>query len=238
VNKWTKERDMDLKKKTDAMSRSEMADCTFTPRLSKTSERTIREMRGNVAEDFSDRLYKSSSLYTEQRYKLIESERAREEAIERMECTFQPQLATSRFNQTNQVNPKFRKPADERKPKTPEPKESFTPQVNKIKAYMNSAKAYVSTNVTDRLSKPISQQNLPNQPATPVTPMADLGGVFENNRPVMDVRHITLCRIMSLECPGTSAVLNFQLRKDANVIRPDLLNGTKERERDLARGFI
>merc|ERR1719329_500783 len=92
ANKWTKEREAELKKKYDAMQRNELAVCTFTPKLSKNSERTVREMRGNMREDFAERLYKSSNLLTEQRYKLIEHERAKEDYNEKLQCTFQPQL--------------------------------------------------------------------------------------------------------------------------------------------------
>ena len=52
--------------------KSEIAECTFRPKISRNSERAIREIRGNLREDVSDRLYKSSSIYAEQRFRLIE----------------------------------------------------------------------------------------------------------------------------------------------------------------------
>ena len=55
--------------------RSEIAECTFRPKISRNSERAVKEIRGNLKEDVSDRLYKSSSIYAEQRFRLIEGER-------------------------------------------------------------------------------------------------------------------------------------------------------------------
>lgn len=191
VNKWNKERDADIKKKSDALLKSKMSACTFTPKLSKTSERTIREMRGNCREDFSDRLYKSSSLYTEQRYKLIEHERAKEETLEKMQCTFQPQLATKKFNDTNTVSSKVFYKSGSRfggsdapppPPQLQDRRPSFTPKVNKIPPHMSLAQAYVKTNVVDRLTQPV------NQPPPPPEPSVTYEGVYQQEgRHVMDV---------------------------------------------------
>lgn len=158
-NKWTKEKEAEMKKKLDAVQRNELADCTFTPKLSKNSERTVREMRGNAREDFAERLYKSSNLLTEQRFKLIEHERAKEEYNESVQCTFQPQLITKKFNDgvTSKVFREKKDPKSQSLPNQDSSKgDDFTPKINKIKPHMQSAKAYCSVNVMERLTRPVS----------------------------------------------------------------------------------
>lgn len=107
VTKWQRERDMEIKNKAHALQKSEVADCTFHPKINRNSDRAIREIRGNNTEETAnDRLYKSANLYNEQRYKLIEDERQKENLRERSECTFQPQLIASRNRLYSQVNSK------------------------------------------------------------------------------------------------------------------------------------
>jgi len=171
VTKWSKDKDADIRKKTMIIEKNEIAECTFRPKISRNSERAIREMRGTGArEDVSDRLYKSSSMYAEQRYRLIEEERVREDSEEKSQCTFQPKLFTKRFNETNSVNAKFARPVSASSVsfkamqnetiKDHSVKEcTFTPQINKIKPNMNSAKLYVSANVVERLTRPNPNHN-------------------------------------------------------------------------------
>lgn len=231
VNKWNKERDADIKKKSDALLKSEMSACTFTPKLSKTSERTIREMRGNCREDFSDRLYKSSSLYTEQRYKLIEHERAKEESLEKIQCTFQPELATKKFNESNTVNSKLYQSKDNIMPPPPGQsdgrKYSFTPQVNKIKPHMSSAKAYCKTNVIERLTKPISQQNLPNQAPPPPEQTLTFDGIYEDGRPIMDVNSFVRSGRRSVS-PSHASPRPCSSLNTYNRVDPESTDGKKE----------
>lgn len=107
VTKWQRERDTEIKNKAQALQKSEVADCTFHPKINRNSDRAIREIRGNNSEETAnDRLYKSANLYNEQRYKLIEDERQKEDSRERSECTFQPQLIASRNRLYSQVNSK------------------------------------------------------------------------------------------------------------------------------------
>eukprot|EP01038_Epipyxis_sp_PR26KG_P009888 gene9888-13301_t len=164
VNKWKEKKDLELKKKSQAVQKSEIADCTFKPTISKNSERAIREMRGDRDYELpaNERLYKTSALTTEQRIRMIEEERFKEEQQELEECTFQPQLVTSK-NLYNDVNPKYGMPT------TPKPEGlvrdwqtkdcTFTPKINKIKSNMSSAKLYTSANVVERLTRPIAVPN-------------------------------------------------------------------------------
>jgi hypothetical protein len=125
-------------------------------------------------------------LYNEQRFKLIEDEKIKEDDIERIECTFQPQLITKKNRLYSQVNSKFDQPAtparvgpyahNQQPPLSSSISKdcTFIPkvcvrcagctfsgltlrlQINKIKSNMSSAKLYVSTNVVDRLTRPLS----------------------------------------------------------------------------------
>eukprot|EP01036_Dinobryon_divergens_P023461 gene23463-31808_t len=164
VTKWSKDKEAEVRKKTLLMEQNEVAECTFRPKISRNSERAIREMRGSIREDVGDRLYKSSSLYAEQRYRLIEEERVREDNEEKTQCTFQPKLFTKRFNETSGINPRYSRPQSasaaslhnmqNETARDHNSKEcTFTPQINKIKPNMSSAKLYVSTNVVERLSR-------------------------------------------------------------------------------------
>jgi hypothetical protein len=111
VTKWQKEKENEIKNKSKAVQSSEISECTFHPKINRNSDRAIRELRGNNEESANDRLYKSANLYNEQRFKLIEDEKIKEDDIERSECTFQPQLITKKNRLYSQVNSKFDQPA-------------------------------------------------------------------------------------------------------------------------------
>lgn len=158
VTKWHKDREIELRNKTKKNENIEVAECTFQPKINRNSDRAVKELRGAAAEPASERLFKSSSLQLEHRYKAIEEERAKEQKKELEECTFQPKLRKNHIY--DQVNSRiYKSTAGKLEPKDPDPplsksKYPFTPKVNKLKPGMSSAKMYLKTNVVDRLSRP------------------------------------------------------------------------------------
>ena len=56
ANKWNEKRELELKKKAETVKKNEISNCTFRTKISKNSERAIREMRGI----FNVKLSKSS----------------------------------------------------------------------------------------------------------------------------------------------------------------------------------
>ncbi len=108
VTKWQKDKETEIKNKTKAVKNSEVSECTFHPKINRNSEKAIRDLRGasNTEGTANDRLYRSANLYTEQRYKLIEEEKLKEDNLERSQCTFQPQLAAKKNKLYQQVNSK------------------------------------------------------------------------------------------------------------------------------------
>lgn len=153
VSKWQQEKEAEIDRKKQFMNKSEINDCTFHPRINRSSEKAVREIRGDVREDVADRLFKSNEVSFTQRAKFIEDELRREKEEEDMECTFHPHLVSKRYDN---VKSKFDEPL-QRNAVDPHAKElTFTPKVTGIKASMNSAQVYVSTNVVDRLTRGIS----------------------------------------------------------------------------------
>ena len=92
---------------------SEIMDCTFKPKINKNSDKAIREIRGqDTNETVNDRLYNTSSLYLEQRKRMIEEERLKEEKLEEMNCTFQPKLLTRSSSFHQRVSTKYDQPTN------------------------------------------------------------------------------------------------------------------------------
>ena len=161
VTKWQREKDAEAARRKQAMDNSDLIGCTFQPKINRNSERAVKEIRGgDVNEHATDRLYKNSELAINQRSKFIEDEMLRERQEEEANCTFKPKLnATGKKFQ--QVKSKFQK-AETRKEVPPEERPdvklcTFTPKVKGVKSNMSSAKLYVSTDVVERLTRPIVQ---------------------------------------------------------------------------------
>lgn len=132
VAKWQRDKEAEKQKKIAASSQAELTDCTFHPRISRNSEKAVKEIRGEAEEDANERLYKSSNLYAEHRMRQIELERQKQEEKDRLECSFQPKLATQK--DLYQVNARFHLTASQKNPhetqKDPKLKEcTFTPKV-------------------------------------------------------------------------------------------------------------
>jgi len=175
VSKWQKEKDSEASRRKALTEDSEMLDCSFKPKINRNSLRAVQEIRGeDEDEDATDRLYKNHELSILQRSRFIEDELARERELESRECTFQPNLGKQKGKFANvrsklSSQPKVRgEPVDEAK------NMSFTPKVKGVGPNMSSAQLYISTNVVDRLTRPL------------VTPTEDPSKVTFDG-PVMDI---------------------------------------------------
>ena len=157
VTKWQKEKDSEFSRRKMAMENSDMVGCTFQPKINRNSERAVKEIRGDVNEIATDRLYKSSEVTMNQRRNFIEDELQRERKEEQAVCTFQPKLVPSK--RYTQVKSKFTK-IEHKKEIAPEEHPevklcTFTPKVKGVRASMPSAQMYVSSDVVERLTRPI-----------------------------------------------------------------------------------
>ena len=122
---WQKERDMEKRQRCEMACKSEEVICTFHPRINKSSDKAVRDLRGGSSEPASERLYKTTDLLQSQKQKFVEVERffptffcfcrgfffsnfpffpkkifqdqlQKERESEERECTFKPQLSTSK----------------------------------------------------------------------------------------------------------------------------------------------
>lgn len=179
VTKWQKEKEAESGRRKTAMANSDMVGCTFQPKINRNSERAVKEIRGEASEAATDRLYKSNEVSMSQRASFIEEELQRERKEEQAVCTFQPRLVSSkRFSQVKskftKIEPKKEVPPEER----PEVKLcTFTPKVKGVRASMPSAQLYISSDVVERLTRPII-----------VAPQDDATVAFDHEtRPTMDM---------------------------------------------------
>jgi hypothetical protein len=157
VTKWQREKDAEAKRRKQAMDNSDLIGCTWKPKINRNSERAVKEIRGDVVEPATDRLYKSSEIAINQRSKFIEDELERERQEEAVNCTFQPKLTQSkRFSQVKSKFTKIEKKKDVPPEDMPEVKMcTFTPKVKGVRPSMSSAQLYISANVVERLTRPI-----------------------------------------------------------------------------------
>ena len=63
VTKWQKEREAEATRRKQLVDTNEVLNCTFKPRINATSERAVKELRGNDNELANERLFKNSELY-------------------------------------------------------------------------------------------------------------------------------------------------------------------------------
>eukprot|EP01035_Chromulina_nebulosa_P018012 gene18012-23650_t len=160
VNKWNKDKTQTIEKKRKDFQKIQKQDCSFHPTINRHSFRAMVEVRGKSQEPATDRLYRSAITSASQKIKFVDDYKKIADEIYKQEYTFTPQLSTN-YGRFDYINPKYNNPVDKSKSKDYskpiEMKEcTFTPKVKGIKPHMNSAKLYLSTNVVDRLSRPMT----------------------------------------------------------------------------------
>jgi hypothetical protein len=167
VQRWQSQREVDLQSKRQSLARMENEHCSFAPRLNRNSLSAAMELRGAVGpdatpetiEDVATRLHRSheESLLLKGKYIEMEMKRVQEE--EMRACTFKPNTSST-ASKYAEVKPKYYLEETYKHNKTPvqdplEKEYTFTPSVKGAAKHMASAKAYLSKNVVDRLSKPL-----------------------------------------------------------------------------------
>lgn len=139
VSKWQRERDLEVQTKSRQIESGELQECTFQPKINHNSDKAVKVLRGESDNpvDTSKRLYKNFEVAHQQRVHLINTMRAKEDAMNRETCTFQPQLLTkntpvyqnvhSKFTQVNQPKPSQALPSDLKNC-------TFTPKVSRYQS--------------------------------------------------------------------------------------------------------
>jgi hypothetical protein len=156
VSRWQRDKEMEIEQRKNLTADEELEECTFQPKLNKNSLRAVKEIRGEegVVEHPSERLYKNHELSILQRTKFIEEELSRDRELEVKECTFKPNLRKDATY--SQVKAKVSAKPKPYKESTVDPKKyTFAPNVKGITKGMVNAEQYVSTNVVDRLTRPL-----------------------------------------------------------------------------------
>ena len=92
VMRWQREKEIESTRRKTLSSHNEVVDCTFHPRISKNSQRSVRMTRGaeSAKKDTPSRLYESNSSIIYQKAKFIEDQKQKEVEDEVKECSFQP----------------------------------------------------------------------------------------------------------------------------------------------------
>ncbi len=151
VSKWQQEKQDEIARRKEFLDKNATLDCTFRPRINHSSEKAVKELRGDLNESVSDRLFKASDRSLIERQRFIEEELRLQREEEEKECTFKPNIIKS--NRFSDVQSKLHEPL-KRDVDDPSAKNlTFTPNVRGVKPSMNAAKMYVSTNVVDRLTR-------------------------------------------------------------------------------------
>lgn len=156
VTKWQRDKTVEIEQRKSLTADQELEECTFKPKLNRNSLRAVKEIRGEeeAIEHPSERLYKNHELSILQRTKFIEEELSRERELEVKECTFRPNLRKDATY--SQVKAKVSaKPKTKKEPLVDPKKYTFAPHVKGITKGMVNAEQYVSTNVVDRLTRPL-----------------------------------------------------------------------------------
>mmetsp|Transcript_22203 Transcript_22203/g.32306 ORF Transcript_22203/g.32306 Transcript_22203/m.32306 type:complete len:754 (-) Transcript_22203:158-2419(-) len=190
VMRWQREKEIEATRRRSISSQGEVEGCTFRPKVNKNSSRSVKMARGETGKDTTLRLYESSALTSSHRARFIEEEQMREAKAQEQECTFKPRVATRRSGYSyvetkyDKVKAPTAKEVAERV--VPPPKDcTFTPKVKGVRRNMSSAKLYVSMDVVDRLTKPVTT-DAPPSPSNEDRHF-DVGASFDRERPVMDV---------------------------------------------------
>ena len=156
VTRWQRDKEIEIEQRKNLTADEELEECTFQPKLNKNSLRAVKEIRGEegLSEHPSERLYKNHELSILQRTKFIEEELSRERELEVKECTFKPNLRKDATYA--QVKAKVSaKPKPLKELQVDPKKYTFAPNVKGITKGMVNAEQYVSTNVVDRLTRPL-----------------------------------------------------------------------------------
>jgi hypothetical protein len=92
VMRWQREKEIEATRRKTLSSHNEVVDCTFQPRISKNSQRSVKMTRGAdcTKKDTPSRLYESNSQSIFQKARSIEEQHQRELEEASRECTFQP----------------------------------------------------------------------------------------------------------------------------------------------------
>jgi len=197
VAKWQRERDLSREKKSKLIEHGEQAECTFKPKINHNSNKAIKEIRGaDHVEDVSKRLYQNSEVSLLQRHQLVKETKEKEEEALQQECTFQPKLITATAQVHQMVHSRLSQPLQKDIVSgTPSDLKgcTFTPKTNRIKPSMSSAKLYVSTDVIERLTRPVTAGPPPSAAAADGEPHFDNTNSSsvphhgDSYRPVMDM---------------------------------------------------
>jgi hypothetical protein len=173
MSKWKDRKEQQLRRERDRKEQAKMDDCTFHPKINKTSRRTASLGRRDY-KDVVERLYsqKKKSRVNE------EDIRAKREEEFRRTCTFQPNLGkkankfdrsgrsgngNKSFHQRSQT-PRGRSRKSDIKPTGME-ECTFKPKVNRVPRKFGSAQLYLQNNVHDRLSTPRAARGRVNKDA-------------------------------------------------------------------------
>ena len=189
VMKWQREREVESMRRRELSENSELVDCTFKPRISKASEKAVKEIRGE-SNDISanERLYRTQDILQSQRRKFMEDQLQKEKEVEIQECTFQPQLSTNNkkfdFVQSKYDKPTLNRTLVDETQRYGEEDCTFTPKVRGVGRNMTAAKLYCSQDVVDRLTRPFTAT-----PRASDDPMQsfDTSNSFGGDRPIMNV---------------------------------------------------
>ena len=106
--RWKEAKAQEASVKKQQVDRTNTIDCTFRPRMNRNSERAIKEIRGQINNNYDEisvgeRLYKNSEAVYMMRSRAIEEELKKERDVEESQCTFQPVLIddNGRFSQVS-----------------------------------------------------------------------------------------------------------------------------------------
>jgi hypothetical protein len=155
MSRWKDKKEQQLRRERDRKEQEKMDDCTFRPKINKTSRRTAALGRRDY-KDVVDRLYNNKK-----KSKVNEDDiRQKREEEFRRTCTFTPNLGkkqrgSGRRNSfsNNRRSSQGRSRRSDFKPTGME-ECTFKPKVNKVPRKFGSAQLYLQNNVHDRLSTP------------------------------------------------------------------------------------
>lgn len=189
VTKWQQEKSQVLERKKKESIKVETKDCSFHPAINRNSYKAMKELRTESEESIAERLYREAQSSEAAKYKFRHDEMKLQEEVDRQNCTFHPTLQSKgRFVE---VGSKYLKTPG-RNAQSPAPiitkemKEcTFKPKVKGIKPHMNSAKVYLSENVVDRLTRPVTP--VVTKLDTPLRRSADDMNSYFGDRQVMGV---------------------------------------------------
>ena len=155
VEKWKKEKELDMVKKKEKVYRNSIADCTFKPAIHTKPTRS-RSLKPDENLATHERLFQVSNTLNAHRAQFIEEELRREQREEDALCTFAPKLETSETQKFAHVKPKYTQPAKvivEKAGEAELAKCTFSPAIIGVTPKMKAAEQYVNTSVVERLSQ-------------------------------------------------------------------------------------